>query len=81
MRRVITLLACCTALVAFVGCAQCQSPYDYCYPAHGGICACDGYRCARVGSFGHGTSPAVDHDADDDVVDPDEETIELPAPE
>ena len=80
MRRVLVLLTCCTAMVAFSGCAQCQSPYDYCYSARGGICACDGHRFGRVGSLGPGTSPTVPA-VDVEHEDSDLESIELPPPE
>ena len=47
------LCVCCLT----VGCAVCQSPYDYDYAAHGGCCCGARRGCWRVGSL-FGPAPA-----------------------
>ena len=50
MQRAFNLLILLCMCSVSVGCAMCQSPYDYCYPAQGGCCCVEGQGCGRVGS-------------------------------
>ena len=50
MQRALNLLILLCVCSASLGCAMCQSPYDYCYPAHGGCCCAEPQSYGRVGS-------------------------------
>ena len=62
MRRALLTMACLFMVAVSFGCSMCQSPYDYCYPAFGGICACERQCCGRIGSFAARSSQTMESD-------------------